>query len=187
MHKEIERRFLGDPLFRMDGDDAQKIQGYAAVFNSLSEDLGGFREVIAPGAFSDTLGADVRALWNHDANFVLGRTKSGTLRLAEDDHGLRVEIDPPESAAWIMDSMKRGDVDQMSFGFRVVSDDWRMDGQQVIRTLNKVSLFDVSVVTYPAYPATDAAVRGLREFQAAQQPPSLNLERAKLRLSGVRL
>lgn len=187
MSNDIERRFLSNPQLRMDGEESRKIYGYAAVFNSLSEDLGGFREVIAPGAFSETLDADVRALWNHDANFVLGRTKSGTLRMFEDDHGLRVEIDPPESAEWIMDSMKRGDVDQMSFGFRVISDDWKMQDEQVIRTLEKVSLFDVSVVTYPAYPATDAAVRGLREFEAAQRSPSLNLERAKIRLSGVSL
>jgi len=139
-----------------------KIVGYAAVFNQLSEDLGGFREKISPGAFRKTIQeADIRALWNHDSNYVLGRNKSGTLKLEEDSHGLRIEITPPETT-WAKDlitSMKRGDVDQMSFGFRTIKDRWENDGGRNIRTLLEVELFDVSPVTYPSYPQTEVQAR----------------------------
>lgn len=141
-----------------------KIVGHAAVFNSLSEDLGFFREKIAPGAFAKTIQeADVRALWNHDPNFVLGRTKSGTLKLAEDDKGLAVEITPPNTvwARDLMESIKRGDVDQMSFGFQVIKEEWEGDANNPIRVLKEVRLFDVSPVTFPAYTATDVQVRSL--------------------------
>lgn len=178
-----ERRYMAVPELRM-AEDGQTIHGYAAVFNSMSEDLGGFREIIAPGAFSETLNADVRALWNHDANHVLGRTKSGTLRLYEDQRGLRVEIDAPEAAGWMLDSMRRGDVDQMSFGFRTRDDEWKMEDGYPLRTLRKVDLFDVSVVTFPAYPETDAAVRSLTEFRQEREPvPDRSLALARLRLA----
>jgi HK97 family phage prohead protease len=141
-----------------------KIRGHAAVFDKKSEDLGGFREIVKPGAFTRTIaqGADVRALWNHDPNYVLGRTKSGTLRLEEDKRGLAVEIDPPD-AQWAGDllrSIDRGDVDQMSFAFRAVKQTWDdSDPKNIIRSLDEVQLFDVSPVTYPAYPQTSVSVR----------------------------
>jgi len=145
-----------------EGTEQPKIVGYAAVFNQLSEDLGGFREKIAPGAFRKTIQeADIRALWNHDSNYVLGRNKSGTLKLEEDNHGLRIEITPPNTT-WARDlitSIKRGDVDQMSFGFRAIKDRWEVDDGQNIRTLLEVSLFDVSPVTYPAYSQTAVSTR----------------------------
>ncbi len=147
--------------------DGLKLSGYAAVFNSRSVKLWDFYEVIKPGAFKRALanGADVRALLNHDANFVFGRTKSGTLALAEDETGLRADITPPD-AQWArdqMESVKRGDVDQMSFAFRVMpgGDTWQMDGNDLVRELTDVELFDVSVVTYPAYPETTVAVRSI--------------------------
>lgn len=160
---KIERRAFPLTEIRMvDEDTTPKITGYAAVFNELSKDLGGFREKIAPGAFSKTLQtADVRALWNHDPNFVLGRNKSGTLSLREDERGLRIEITPPDTQ-WAKDlitSMKRGDIDQMSFGFRTVADEWETQGKENIRTLKEVELFDVSIVTYPAYPQTTVQAR----------------------------
>jgi uncharacterized protein len=161
----LERRAFPLTEIRMiDEDTTPKITGYAAVFNELSENLGGFREQIAPGAFTRTLQtADVRALWNHDPNFVLGRNKSGTLHLAEDERGLRIEITPPDTQ-WARDlitSMKRGDVDQMSFGFRTVDDAWEARGKENIRTLKEVDLFDVSIVTYPAYPQTSVSARSM--------------------------
>ncbi len=171
MKKNVEHRIF--PLASIEvrkaaDDQPAKMVGYAAVFDSLSDDLGGFKEKIKRGAFSKTLGADVRALWNHDANFVLGRTKSKTLRIEEDSHGLKVEIEPPD-AQWardLMTSMDRGDVDQMSFGFRTVSDTWEEnDGGEHIRTLNEVELFDVSPVTYPAYPQTEIALRSLEAWK----------------------
>jgi hypothetical protein len=144
-------------------EEAPKIRGHLAVFRSLSEDLGGFREMIAPGAFAKTLReADVRALYNHDPNFVLGRNTSGTLQMVEDDDGLFVDIDPPGTqwARDLMVSIKRGDVSQGSFRFRAVKDIWeKQDDGTVLRVLNEVRLYDVSVVTFPAYADTDAYVR----------------------------
>lgn len=140
------------------------IVGHAAVFNRMSEDLGFFREKIEPGAFKQTLADkdDVRALFNHDPNNVLGRSTAGTLRLKEDDEGLRVEIDPPDTqlARDLMVSIDRGDVSQMSFGFETRKDEWdHSDKQNPVRTLVDVKLYDVSPVTFPAYPDTDVAAR----------------------------
>lgn len=152
-----------------------KIAGHAAKFDVLSEDLGGFRERIAPGAFAKTIGsADIRALWNHDANIVLGRNKSGTLRLSEDAAGLAFEVDMPDTQYvrdLVMSPIARGDVNQCSFGFYTVSDKWaKVDGEW-LRTLLEVELFDVSPVTYPAYQQTDVAVRSLEQAMKAVMPP----------------
>ena len=161
--KDIERRYMPSEL-RVEGDESPKIRGYAAVFGELSENLGGFREKISAGAFAKSLDADVRALWNHDPGVVLGRTKSGTLRLEEDERGLFVEIDPPTEARSYIESIQRGDVDQMSFGFRVPKggDEWdHSDPDSPVRTLLRVDLFDVSPVTFPAYPQTSVAIRSV--------------------------
>lgn len=151
-------------------DDPTQIVGYAAVFDSWSEDLGGFREKIRPGAFTKTLQeADIRALWNHDPNFVLGRNRAGTLSLEEDEHGLLVTITPPE-AQWARDlmvSVGRGDVDQMSIAFRVIRDEWKEPPAEAPRTalwertLIELGLYDVSAVTFPAYTETEAHLRSL--------------------------
>lgn len=164
---ELELRADG----QADGEKAPMIIGYASVFDSLSEDLGGFREIVKPGAFTRTLrdNADVRALVDHDPSRILGRAKAGTLRMQVNAKGLRVEIDPPDTTAGrdIMASMKRGDVDGMSFAFRTVLDEWRMEGPVVIRELLDVELFDVSVVAYPAYPATEVGLRSLDTYRKA--------------------
>jgi len=143
-----------------DKGETVKIRGHAAVFNKLSEDLGGFREKIDPGAFAKTIkSADVRALFNHESNYVLGRTKAGTLALEEDERGLYIEIDPPDTQ-WARDlqvSIRRKDIDQMSFGFLVRKEAW--DKENSVRTLIEVDLIDVSPVTFPAYPQTDVKVR----------------------------
>lgn len=146
-----------------DGSGKNLLTGYAAVFDQLSQVLyGQFRERIARGAFAGSLAGDIRALWNHDTNMPLGRTTAGTLALAEDAHGLRVEITPPNTS-WgrdAIESIKRGDVDQMSFGFDVLEDDWdQADDGQLIRTLRKVRLWEVSPVTFPAYPQTTVSAR----------------------------
>jgi len=143
-------------------NETPKIRGYAAVFNSLSEDLWFGQEKIAPGAFSKTIQKeDIRALWNHDPNYVLGRTKSKTLTLHEDEHGLAIEIIPPKTqwANDLLETIRRGDVDQMSFGFRVAKQDWEGTAENPIRVLREVILYDVSPVTYPAYSATEVNVR----------------------------
>lgn len=155
---------------RGNGGDGPRIEGYAAVFNQTA-DLGYYREMIEPGAFADSIREDdVRALWNHDPNFVLGRNTSGTLKLAEDEHGLRVVIRPPE-AQWardLIESMKRGDVDQMSFAFETLADEWKKNEGVNLRVLQKVKLYDVSVVTYPAYEQTIAHARDVfAAYQAA--------------------
>jgi len=145
-----------------DGKPA-KICGHAANFNSMSQDLGGFIERIAPGAFTKTLlNADVRALWNHDANIVLGRNKSGTLTLLEDSQGLYFEVNCPDTQMvrdMVVSPIQRGDVSQCSFGFYTVADKWDNIDGQVVRTLLEVELLDVSPVTYPAYNSTDVAMR----------------------------
>ncbi|RIK35690.1 MAG: HK97 family phage prohead protease [Chloroflexi bacterium] len=131
---DLERRFCAQHGLRLDRraeDSLPMIAGYAAVFNTLSVDLWGFREKIAPGAFAGSLQDDVRALWNHETGIVLGRTKSGTLRLAEDDVGLAIEIDPPSSAGNYIETIERGDVDQMSFAFRTLEQTWDEDAPPV--------------------------------------------------------
>ncbi len=171
-----EQRIIvgGQMEVRSKADGTPQITGYAAVFNQPSEIiddwLGGFIEYCAPGCFTKTLadGADVRALFNHDPNFVLGRTRSGTLACSEDAHGLHYDISPPNTqwARDLMETMRRGDVSQSSFAFRTVRDRWGTtpgpDGEAMdTRTLLECQLYDVSPVAYPAYPQTDSAVRSL--------------------------
>lgn len=184
MTKDIERRIQCKEVRLDEGAGAPVIRGYAAVFGQLSDDLGGFREQLSAGAFGDAIGnSDVRALINHDPNLVLGRNKSGTLTMREDSVGLQVEITPPDTQAArdLMELMKRGDVSQMSFAFTVGREDqaWTRDGAGPwIRTIKRVSrLYDVSVVTYPAYPQTSAAARALEELQEADANAAAELAR----------
>jgi uncharacterized protein len=158
-------------VLRQEGEPA-KITGYAAVFDKMSEVMWGFREVIRPGAFTNTLKtADVRALWQHDTASPLGRNKNGTLELEEDALGLRISITPPDTQ-WGRDavtSIDRGDVDQMSFGFMTLNDKWSKDENGFdLRELLEVELYEVSPVTFPAYPDTSVAVRS-RDKQNEEQ------------------
>ena len=174
----------------MDGH-APWIIGHAAVFNSLSKDLGGFREIIAPGAFAGHETSDIRALFNHDPNMVLGRNKAGTLRMKEDAKGLHIEIDPPNTsyADDLLESMRRGDIDQCSFGFRTISDSWARKEGEDVRTLEKVELFDVSPVVFAAYTDTDVAVRSLKAWRGSSSKgrrlgaSGLGVREAALRLA----
>ncbi|HLZ08961.1 MAG TPA: HK97 family phage prohead protease [Chloroflexota bacterium] len=168
MKKEI-RVFRGAQI-RAKAGDKPGIEGYAAVFNELSVPLWGFRERIMPGAFARALreDQDVRALMNHDPNLVLGRSKSGTLTMREDAKGLFFSCDLPDTQAArdLHALVSRGDIDQCSFGFNVTKQTWidekNADGtMQSIRELNDVDLFDVSAVTYPAYPQTTVDARAL--------------------------
>jgi uncharacterized protein len=161
--KEIERRTftVRDIETREAEDGAMRLSGYAAVFNDASVPLP-FSERIAPGAFRKTLSEtpDVRLLINHEG-LPLARTKNGTLTLSEDEVGLRFDADLPDTSEardlWTL--IQRGDVDQMSFAFRVIRQKWSADRTE--RTLTEVSLADgdVSVVTYPAYPTTSVEAR----------------------------
>jgi HK97 family phage prohead protease len=139
------------------------IEGYFAVFNSDYEIFSDASESVAPGAFTNTLGGDIKALCDHDTRLVLGRNKAGTLELREDSHGLwgRIAINPNDSdAVNLYERVKRGDVDQCSFGFEIVREDseFRDDGS-VHFTIREVRLFEVSVVTFPAYAETSVSAR----------------------------
>jgi HK97 family phage prohead protease len=174
---EIERRDYeladADELVvetRSDGRAA--IVGYAAVYNRLSLDLGGFREEILPGAFDRILskrGKDVVALFNHDSNIVLGRSSSGTLELSSDEKGLKYVVTPPVSRADVLELIQRRDVRGSSFAFTVEpkNESFRTgeDGK-AIRQIREVSgLYDVGPVLNPAYPSTSASV-AMRSYEA---------------------
>ena len=134
------------------------VHGYAALYNTLSEDLGGYREQLAPRAFQGVVNDDVRALLNHDPNEVLGRTKSGTLRLFDEERGLRFELDLPDSPLGqnVREAIRRGDLDGASFRFEVGEEEWN----QEVRTIQTVkALRDVTLATYPAYPAASIELR----------------------------
>lgn len=173
MSRQREVRIL-DGLhveMRAEGDAKRPVlAGYAAVFDTETDIAGLFREKIQRGAFKDALSSsDVHALFNHDENFVLGRMKAGTLRISEDDHGLKVEIDPPDTqdARDLIRKMERGDIDQMSFAFSMrEGETWDMTEEPPLRTINKVDeLYDVSVVTRGAYPTTEVAVRSMEQHR----------------------
>jgi HK97 family phage prohead protease len=165
--KMREIRFLAKAEVRAKADGSRVITGYAAMFNSLSSDLGGFKEVIRPGAFTQSLadGADVRCLFNHDENMILGRTSAGTLRLAQDEVGLRFECELGNQsyATDLYESIQRGDIDQCSFGFYCQDDNWIPTSEDpgVLREVTRADVFDVSPVTFPAYQSTSLAARSL--------------------------
>jgi uncharacterized protein len=166
---------LGTVELRAAGEGEAKIgtlEGYAARYNARSVDLGGFTEVIAPGAFNRALGddADVFAYADHDSGKRIGRTKNGTLRMFDEPEGLRVEIDLPNTTTGrdMAEEVRTGLVQGMSFGFRTISDTWKEEeGGAILRTLNEVELFEVSAVGNPAYPDTSIAKRSLEAFQAS--------------------
>lgn len=169
-----------------------KIVGYPAVFNSLSNDLGGFVEKIERGAFAQSLADndEVHALFNHDDDKVLGRRGAGTLKLWEDDHGLRMELDPPNTTVGndVVELIKRNDLVSMSFGFYDVDDSWEVRDGKNVRTINSARLFDVSIVVNPAYSSASVGMahRSLEQFQAEKEVEQTNFdavgERIKMNL-----
>jgi len=167
MIMEIERRFIAGIELRKDNGKAT-LHGLAVPYGKDSGDMG-FVEVIAPGAFSKNLRSDpdVRALIEHDSSKIIGRTRSGTLRLTEDDDGVHVSIDPPDNQTGkdVLESVRRGDLSAMSFGFRTKNDVWGTRDGKPWRTINEAELLDVSIVAYPAYPDTSVAVRSLDQWR----------------------
>lgn len=150
-------------------NNSRIVNGYAAVFNSRTLLWEGLEEVISPGAFSRALsGSDIRCLFDHDWSKVLGRTKSGTLRLEEDDRGLKFEVELPNTtvANDLIELMSRGDINQCSFGFIPTEETWDYNTDPVLRTVNEVELFEVSIVSLPAYQDTEATLaRSKQEIQ----------------------
>ncbi len=189
----IERRYTDGLVERRadaDGKPSRIVRGYAAKFEKKSNNLGGeshqFFEIIQRGAFDDVLNDDVRALFNHDANLILARSKGGegTLKLGVDDVGLWYEFDAPATRAGddLLESLARKDVDQSSFAFTISKEgqSWeeRTEGGVTVatRTIKKIKrLYDVSPVTYPAYEDTNSGISrsledSFKEFQAEQKP-----------------
>lgn len=146
---------------REDGEE-KRIEGYFAVFNSYYEIMPGMSESIAPGAFSDTLGGDIRALIDHETMYVLGRNKAGTLELREDSHGLwgSILLNPNDQDAMnLYARVQRGDVDQCSFGFDILEESEVHENGNVHWTIEKVKLYEVSCCTFPAYAETSIQAR----------------------------
>lgn len=176
MNKEI-RNFQVTEL-RVEPDDAgeKRLRGHAAVFNADSVDLGGFIEQIAPGAFSRSLkqakggDANIHAFWNHDSGKPLGSTRGGKLALKEDGTGLAFDLSAKRLSDAQIDAVHDGDM-QMSFGFRTVSDKWEKRDGKAFRTLLDVDLFEISLVSQPAYPDTTVALRSL-EAAKLDEPPA---------------
>jgi HK97 family phage prohead protease len=189
-----ERRYLPGQSAIEDIAGRCKIVGYAAVFNSPSEEMPvrkyepngqKFREVIRPGAFAESLVGqrDIFANFMHDNLLILGSTQNRTLRLTEDNRGLRYEIDPPNTQAGrdAVELIRRRDVAFSSFGFmvRAGGDSWRRDGSTLVRELRTVTLIDISPVTRGAYPATDVALRSFEEWERSRGVMAMRLELAE--------
>lgn len=160
--------------FRMESAEYEgnTIRGYAAVYNSDSEWMGGFYEQIEAGAFDSVLENDVRAYFNHDENLLLGRVSSGTLRIGTDKRGLYYEVDLPNTtyANDLVELMKRGDVNQSSFAFLIEKDRWEQRGGTTYRIIEKVSrLLDVSPVAQPAYPDATSELK-TRDLETKDEP-----------------
>lgn len=166
---KTEQRDLIREIEVRESEDSMKMTGYAVKWGLASHKIGGrFTERFLQGAFSETLQKDdQRFFYAHDPTKVLGRTKNGTLRLEEDAIGLRFEVDLPKTTLGkdTFESVKRGDVDGVSFGFRASEEDWdRRDKTNIIRTVKKASLLEVSAVTFPAYPDSEVSTRGHDPF-----------------------
>lgn len=169
-------------------DGKPVLEGYAVLWDSWSEDLGGFRERFMKGAFTKSLKEDdIRVIWQHNGEYVFGRNTAGTAEIKEDDKGLHFRASVPDTqwAKDALESIRRGDVTQNSFMFRTVpgGDEWLIKDDFHWRTVREVKLYEVGPQTFPAYPDTSVAVRSLREWQDSQEVPP---EEVELALDGLR-
>lgn len=181
---EMERRAAGRVEVRAAGDNGGKrIAGTPAVpYGVLSDDLGGWREVIVPGAF-DILGKDIRSLWQHNPTMVLGRTAAETMLLTDAEDGVYAEIEPPDTS-WARDalvSIERGDVSGFSFGFFVDEEQWVTTERELVRRVLRGKLVEISPVTFPAYPQTSAELRDRVAAMRAQAATVENGQAARAR------
>lgn len=183
MQRELR---IGAPVEVRSDQAGLRVEGYAAVFDEETVIGGSFREVIAKGAFANAIrrGDDVVFLVNHDG-LPLARTRSNTLSLAEDDHGLRIStlLDPedPDVKA-IAGKMRRGDLDKMSFAFIPDRQEWDDTGDMPLRVIRDLRLYDVSVVTMPAYEGTEIGLRHLDQFRREQRRKNRSSAAIRLRM-----
>ena len=191
-----EKRFLPAEVCELraeeDADKRPHIIGYAVVYGVRSQKMFFGREIIMPGAFAKSLkrGDDVIATVDHDNGKILGRRSVGTLKLRSDDRGLAVDIDAPDTTASrdVQESIRRRDVQGMSFEFRTITDKWRKEAGEEIREVHEADLFQVGPVTNPAYTQTDAtvAMRSLEKWRAEQTKPThIRVLRQRLDLAGL--
>lgn len=185
MPNETPREIRATQALEIRADEAAegvKIEGYAAVFNERASIGGYFEEVIAPGAFAEVLSGDTPLLVNH-TGLPLARTRSGTLALTEDARGLHIatELSPEDpDAQKVIAKMKRGDLDKMSFAFSVATEEWDETGDVPLRTIKKIKrLYDVAIVTEPAYSGTDVGLRSLEAHRAACDAGPRDLQLAR--------
>ena len=186
---EQEVRYIACSEIRAEQKEGEptKLIGYAIVYNRLSEDLGGFRERVAPGSIQN-LDSRILAYAHHNREKVLGSTRAGTLKLQDTETGLYCEIIPPANSYGkdIVESVQRGDLDGMSFRFNTIKDSWDHVGGEDVRTLEQINIGEVSIVSEPAYPDTTIALRELKKLQESQQDNqarSIDRDRARLRLA----
>lgn len=176
-----------------EGENGQRtISGYAVKWEMKSHALGflkRFKEQFTRGAFADSLTVDDQlALWSHDTTKVLGRTKNGTLRLFEDDVGLRFELDLPNSTLGndAYETIKRGDVDGVSFGFRMIKQAWdENDTENIVRTISKAKLVEISPVAFPAYPDSQVSARSQDPYAQHMQEKQGTEKRRRLFLQSI--
>jgi HK97 family phage prohead protease len=185
MTAKTETRSIALPVSHRADGNKNTVAGYAATFGETADIGGYFREIIAPGAFSQSLTtADVRAYYGHDRQRLLGRSSAGTLRLKEDAKGLAVEIDLPDTTDGrdVGELIARGDITGMSFGFIVTHDEWDMTGTVDTRTIHQVELLEVSVVSEPAYEGTSIALRSRDEARKEKRQQNFNAAGLRLRM-----
>lgn len=179
----MQREMRGGPAAEIRQEETGiRVAGYAAVFNQEAQIGSWFREVIAPGAFAQAIGRDdVVFLINHEG-LPLARTRSGTLKLTEDEHGLYMEtvLDPEDpDVKSIVGKMKRGDLDKMSFAFTPIRQEWDESQDPPLRTIREVNLYDVAIVTTPAYDGTEIGLRALEQHRAATRAERNNSAAAR--------
>lgn len=191
MDREIRqmRSVASEFQTREDGEDL-KIEGYFAVFNSIYDIGAGMSEEVAPGAFSETLSGDIRALVNHDTTLVLGRTSAHTLELREDTRGLwgSISINPNDTDAMnLYQRVKRGDVSQCSFGFDILEEDTEIrENGDVHWTIKKVRLYEVSCCTFPAYESTNISARSEERDRLLERKAEAWRTKMKERINNVK-
>ena len=183
---ERRMRTIGTEFNTREDGEAPVIEGYFAIFNSTYDMGYGMTESIAPGAFSKSISNDVRALTNHDTTLVLGRTKVGTLTLKEDSRGLwgHIDINPNDADAMnLYERVKRGDVDQCSFGFDIREEDTEIfENGDVHWTIKDVELYEVSCCTFPAYEETGIQARSAQKAELNKRKSEAWAERMKERV-----